>query len=431
MVGGYQGLATQAQQGSIGLVHPDTHRKRGRPIRTPSGRPQEFLWTETTQLEQPLIPLLGDIPGFNPASQLPIPPLPTAPVGQTVALLLGGTDYPVLGSWYPGMIQWPLLPGREWESTWLHLHARAVVAAHPAVRRALTLGQSIATPGCRCFTRPSPPAVAQWQTRCLVWTTRDSPPRWPTNEIRNLMAAGLALHRQAVVHPDRQPEQPRRGHGSSGSAGPLSPGLALLFNGATPPERALPQIQVFTNQYDGVSRLPGVPAERGERTPTPVFRVPVRRRHDYAPYAPYTTPIQLAYIARLHREHHLVHVRPRLGICRCLTPLREFVPAPFGNALADLLQPDLRVIVDMGYGSGEYPDLPTPARLIEIPNPSTIIPDLAAGAIQGPQAALVDLGLLPQSMLPNAYPYLPGAESRPELQSGSVRHDGLVAADGR
>ena len=83
------------------------------------------------------------------------------------------------------------------------------------------------------------------------------------------------------------------------------------------------------------------------------------------------------------------------------------MPQPYGNALADLLQPDLRVLVDMGYGSGEYANIPTPASLIELPDPFTIVPDLAHGAVQGPQAALVDLGVLPPSMMPTGYPFDP------------------------
>ena len=75
--------------------------------------------------------------------------------------------------------------------------------------------------------------------------------------------------------------------------------------------------------------------------------------------------------------------------------------------MADLLQPDLRVLADMGYGSGEYANIPTPASLFELPDPFTIVPDLLHGAVQGPQAALVDLGFLPQSMMPTGYPFNP------------------------
>ena len=64
----------------------------------------------------------------------------------------------------------------------------------------------------------------------------------------------------------------------------------------------------------------------------------------------------------------------------------------------------------MGYGSGEYANIPTPASLIELPDPFTIVPDLALGAVQGPQAALVDLGVLPQSMMPTGYPFNPALD---------------------
>ena len=61
----------------------------------------------------------------------------------------------------------------------------------------------------------------------------------------------------------------------------------------------------------------------------------------------------------------------------------------------------------MGYGSGEYANIPTPASLLELPNPFTIVPDLAHGTVQGAQAFGVDLGLLPQSMYPTGYPFSP------------------------
>ncbi|AGZ54487.1 hypothetical protein B1T45_03220 [Mycobacterium kansasii] len=69
------------------------------------------------------------------------------------------------------------------------------------------------------------------------------------------------------------------------------------------------------------------------------------------------------------------------------------------------------MLVDMGYSSYgpglSYADIPTPAALLSVPNPFTVVPYLALGTVQGPQAALVDIGLLPQSYTPNACPYLP------------------------
>jgi PE-PPE domain-containing protein len=83
-------------------------------------------------------------------------------------------------------------------------------------------------------------------------------------------------------------------------------------------------------------------------------------------------------------------------------------PQPYGDALADLLQPDLRVLVDMGYGSDEYANIPTHASLIEFPNWPVIGIDLGHGTIQGCEAALVDLHYLPESYYPaGRYPFSP------------------------
>lgn len=89
-----------------------------------------------------------------------------------------------------------------------------------------------------------------------------------------------------------------------------------------------------------------------------------------------------------------------------LQPIRAI---PFvGTPIAELIQPDLRVLVDLGYGYG-YADVPTPASLFAPINPIAVASALATGTVQGPQAALVSIGLLPQSALPNTYPYLPSA----------------------
>jgi hypothetical protein len=88
-----------------------------------------------------------------------------------------------------------------------------------------------------------------------------------------------------------------------------------------------------------------------------------------------------------------------------LEPLRA-MPG-IGPALADLIQPDLRVLVDMGYGDG-YADVPTEASFSTPDyNYSAIDADMALGLQQGITAAEVDMGMLPTSDLPDAYPYLP------------------------
>ncbi len=89
-----------------------------------------------------------------------------------------------------------------------------------------------------------------------------------------------------------------------------------------------------------------------------------------------------------------------------------------GPAMADLIQPDMRVIIDLGYDRTGGANVATPADL-SLPNIdwTTVDAELATGAQQGWTAAMVDLGMLPTSDLPNAYPYLPDISG---LESGSV-----------
>jgi hypothetical protein len=66
-----------------------------------------------------------------------------------------------------------------------------------------------------------------------------------------------------------------------------------------------------------------------------------------------------------------------------------------GNPLADLIQPDLRVIVDLGYGNG-YANSPTPAGLFPNINPTTLASDLNQGTAQGIHDALAAAGSPPR-----------------------------------
>ena len=95
-------------------------------------------------------------------------------------------------------------------------------------------------------------------------------------------------------------------------------------------------------------------------------------------------------------------------------------------AMADLIQPDLRVLIDLGYDRTGYADVTTPADW-SMPNIdwTTVDAELALGAQQGMTAAEVDMGMLPTSDLPNLYPYLPDLSG---LESGSVGAAATTAA---
>jgi diacyltrehalose acyltransferase len=95
-------------------------------------------------------------------------------------------------------------------------------------------------------------------------------------------------------------------------------------------------------------------------------------------------------------------------------------------AMADLIQPDLRVLIDLGYNWTGDANVTTPADYT-MPNIdwTTVDAELALGAQQGMTAAEVDMGILPASDLPNLYPYLPDVAG---LQSGSVGSAAAIAA---
>src|SRR5271168_3496515 len=92
-----------------------------------------------------------------------------------------------------------------------------------------------------------------------------------------------------------------------------------------------------------------------------------------------------------------------------LDGLRDGPGAP--SAFADLIQPDMRVLVDLGYNWTGDANVVTPAQYTSPGIDTTAVDSyLAAGADQGMIASLVDMGILPQSDLAglsDLYPYVP------------------------
>lgn len=97
------------------------------------------------------------------------------------------------------------------------------------------------------------------------------------------------------------------------------------------------------------------------------------------------------------------------------------------SSFADLIQPDMRVLVDLGYNYTGDADVDTAATMS---NPDVDMPAvdsyLAAGADQGVIAALVDMGILPQSDLSDLYPYVPDVAG---LEAGALTSSTLAATD--
>lgn len=85
-----------------------------------------------------------------------------------------------------------------------------------------------------------------------------------------------------------------------------------------------------------------------------------------------------------------------------LEPLRD---GPLGNAIADLLQPDLTAIVNLGYGDPDFgystgpANVPTPAELLPPINDfEQLLPLLASGTTEGIQNFITDITAALSSM---------------------------------
>jgi hypothetical protein len=108
-------------------------------------------------------------------------------------------------------------------------------------------------------------------------------------------------------------------------------------------------------------------------------------------------------------------------------PMLDLMRDLGGNAFADLIQPDMRVIVDQGYDWTGPANVATQADWTS-PTIDTTAADayLTAGADQGIIAFLVDTGLLPQSDLSDLYPYVPDVAG---LEAGGLTNDAAALAD--
>ncbi|ETZ99774.1 PE-PPE domain protein [Mycobacterium kansasii 824] len=171
--------------------------------------------------------------------------------------------------------------------------------------------------------------------------------------------------------------------------------MGLTFSGATPSN--LYPTTVYTRQYDGFADFPqyplNIPADLNallgiyyahgtyqELTPAQVAAGVVQ---PVSPADVYTTYMLLP-------SEHLP----------LLEPLRGIVPAP----LLDLVEPDLRVIIELGYDRTGYADVPTPAGLFPTDiDALTLAGDLADSTAHGIDHALADVGLppLPKVAIPN------------------------------
>jgi PE-PPE domain/PE family len=362
---------------------------------------EQSLVGRVAALEQPLLPLFTQLEGGPPTI-----PTVTVPSNQTSALILGGSAYPLLNPQlvsvvvqmyinpvFPGASSQPLFtPEQFWPAT-------------PQLGD-LTFGQSVSQ-GVTALNAAINIQAAAGKSTVVFGISQSA--TVSTVEIDNLIAAGSPFPHQLSFVLTGDPNNPNGGI-LERFAGAYIPSLNVQFIGATPPNAPY-AIQIYTAQYDGVADFP-------QYILNPVADVNALAGFVFVHGLGYAQPGFVANALPLPTSpgytgstQYFITLTQDLPL---VDPVRDFLPAPYGTALADFLQPDLRVWSDLGYGSGEFPNDPTTASLIEAPDPFTIVPDLVRGAVQGPQAALVDLGVLPESYYPiGQYPFSP--ELDPDL----------------
>jgi PPE-repeat protein len=169
-------------------------------------------------------------------------------------------------------------------------------------------------------------------------------------------------------------------------AGFSIPGVGFTAYGATP-TNAYPTID-YAVQYDGVADFPQYPID--------IFADANAIAGIFFIHPAYSalTPTQIASgvvepVSPGDTETTYILI-PTQNL-PLLDPVRA-IPL-VGNPLADLVQPDLRVLVELGYDRTAYQDVPTPFGLFPNIDPATVAAELQQGTLQGVNDALADLGL--------------------------------------
>jgi len=147
------------------------------------------------------------------------------------------------------------------------------------------------------------------------------------------------------------------------------------LTGATP--SSLYPTSIYTKEYDGFADFPQYPINVLSD-----LNAYLGIAFDHTAYVN-LTPQQISGATDLGTYGNTTYYMIPTNNLPLLEPLRWI---PFGNPLADLVQPDLTVLVDLGYGSTTQgwspgpPNVPTPFGLFPTNiNPATVVTALAQG----------------------------------------------------
>ncbi|MGB9226916.1 PE-PPE domain-containing protein, partial [Mycobacterium sp.] len=158
------------------------------------------------------------------------------------------------------------------------------------------------------------------------------------------------------------------------------PALGITFNGATPDN--LYPTTIWTQEYDGFADVPRYPINLLSDINSLAGIYYVHPTSGDLSHAQVGTAIQLPTTGPTMTTYEMIPTE-HLPL---LQPLRS-IPL-VGTPFADLLEPDLRVIVNLGYGDPNYgwstapANVPTPFGLFPSLNDMEKVPDLLASGTQ-------------------------------------------------
>lgn len=172
-------------------------------------------------------------------------------------------------------------------------------------------------------------------------------------------------------------------------AGLTLPSLGVTGYGATP-SNSFPT-NIYTIEYDGYADFPRYPLDVLSDLNAMAGIVFLHSTYPDLTSGQLASAITLPTQGPTETTYHLIPT----GNLPILEPLRA---VPFvGNPIADLIQPDLKVLVNLGYGDPAYgystgpANVPTPLGLFPSVQPGTVLADLVTGTQQGFAAAAGDL----------------------------------------
>jgi hypothetical protein len=194
--------------------------------------------------------------------------------------------------------------------------------------------------------------------------------------------------------------------------------FGLTMSGATP-DNVYPTT-IYTREYDGFADFPRYPIN--VLADVNAFAGMLYAHQSYQSLTPeqIASAIPLPTDGTTQTEYYMIPT-PNLPL---LAPLRQ-LPI-IGTPLADLIEPDLTVIINLGYGDPAYgystgpANVPTPFGLVPHVDPQVILADLVTGTQQGINAASHDISVAGG---PTGFPSLP-APSLPQLWNAMTSNPG-------